>query len=174
MPIEPMPDPKSGLHPAVKGGLAGAAIAAVVLAATPFITAHEGEKHHVYRDGGGVRTVCVGETQNVQDRIYDHTECMAMLRKRLANDYAPAVLKCVPGFINDKRRPEFMAAIDAAYNAGVSGVCASPMARAFNAGQWAKGCNAFSGWRATIHGIPSKGLRNRREGERLLCMGGQT
>ncbi len=171
MPIEPMPDPKSGLHPAVKGGAIAAAIAAAALAVTPFLTNHEGEKHKPYLDGGRVKTVCIGETQNVQDRIYSHDECTAMLRKRLANDYAPAVLNCVPGFIADNRRKPFMAAIDASYNAGPGGFCTSPMARAFNAGQWARGCDAFLNWRATIHGQPSKGLRNRREGERLLCIG---
>lgn len=171
MPIQPMEDPKKPIHPAVKGGAAAAAIAAAVLAIAPFVTSKEGEKHKPYYDGGHVKTVCIGETQNVQDRIYSHDECTAMLRKRMANDYAPMVLKCVPGFIDDKRRPEFMAAIDASYNAGPGGFCTSPMAKAFRAGRWKAGCDAFSGWRTTIHGQPSKGLRNRREGERLLCLG---
>ena len=169
---EPTPDAKSGLHPAVKGGAAAVALAAAVAAVIPFTTPREGEVHKPYYDGGHVKTVCVGETKDVQDRIYSHDECMMMLRTRLAHDYAPQVLKCVPGFADPKRRNPFVASIDASYNAGPGGFCKSPMARYFNAGQWARGCDAFLTWRATIHGKPSKGLRNRREAERLLCTKG--
>lgn len=169
MPIEPMTPPPKRTVPAKTA--AGLAIAAAVAAAVPFVTDHEGEKHKPYLDGGHVKTVCIGETQGVQDRIYSHDECTRMLRTRMAADYAPQVLRCVPAFIEDRRRKPFMAAIDASYNAGPVGFCRSPMAMLFNAGQWAKGCDAFLTWRATIHGQPSKGLRNRRAGERLLCLG---
>jgi GH24 family phage-related lysozyme (muramidase) len=166
---EPMTPPPKRTAPA-KTAAGAAAIAAAVLAVAPFVASKEGERHVPYYDGGRVKTVCMGETQNVEDRIYSHDECAAMERKRLAKDYAPAVLNCVPAFVEDRRRKPFMAAIDASYNAGPVGFCKSPMARYFNAGQWAKGCDAFVGWRATIQGVPSRGLRNRREGERLLCM----
>ena len=148
-----------------------AAIAAVVLAVTPFVTSKEGEVDHVYKDGGGTATYCVGETQDVEYRIYTHGECMDRLRTRLAHDYAPAIIDCVPAFVDPARRKPFEALVDASYNAGFVGACKSPMARYFNAGQWAKGCDAFLTWRATIHGQPSKGLRNRRAAERLLCLG---
>lgn len=152
------------------GGLA--AIAAATLAVAPFVTHNEGERDRPYYDQGHVKTVCIGETQNVEDRIYSHTECAEMLRRRLANDYAPVILNCVPAFIDPKRRQQFIASIDASYNAGAAAFCRSPMARAFNAGLWAKGCDGFVSWRATINGKPSRGLRNRREAERLLCRKG--
>ena len=168
--IKPMEQPKRPFPAKTAAG--AAAIAAGVAAVVSFTTPREGEVHHVYKDGGGVATYCIGETKNPDpSRIYTHDECTALLRKRLAADYAPQVLKCVPAFIDEKRRKPFMASIDASYNAGPVGFCKSPMARYFNAGQWAKGCDAFVTWRATIHGKPSKGLRNRREAERLLCLG---
>lgn len=162
-----MPDDRKPSNGPAKVTAAGLAIAAAVAAVAPFVTSKEGVVTHPYRDPVGIRTVCVGETQGIEDRIYARDECTSMLRKRLANDYAPNILRCVPTLID--RPKAFQALIDFSYNAGVGRACRSPMAAAFNARQWGKGCDAFSGYIVTARGVKLRGLVVRREGERLLC-----
>ena len=168
MPIEPMtPPPKRTIPAKTAGGIA--AIALAVAAVAPFLTAKEGVVTHPYRDPVGIPTVCVGETQNIEARNYSRDECGLMLRKRLAIDYAPGILNCVPGLVD--RPKAFAALLDFSYNGGIRAACKSPMAAHFRAGQWQRGCDAFRGYYVTARGVKLRGLVVRREGERLLCMG---
>lgn len=146
-------------------------IAAAVLVSVPLSTGYEGLRTHPYRDPGNPKlmTVCYGETER-EMRTYTPQECADLLRQRQMNDYAPLVLKCVPGFADKRRRYAFAASIDFAYNAGVGSFCRSRMARAFNHGQWKQGCDGFSGWYVTGGGKPLAGLVRRREAERSLCL----
>lgn len=155
--------------PARRAGTAAAAIAAVALFVTPFTGAHEGERLTPYKDIGGVWTVCGGETR-VAMRRYTHSECQAMLSRAIASDYAPPVLACVPQLASN--RYAFAASIDAAYNAGSTGFCRSPMAARFRVRDWRGGCAAFNSWRATVAGRPVRGLANRRRDEAALCSKG--
>jgi lysozyme len=111
--------------------------------------------------------VCFGETER-EMRIYTPQECQVLLEARQQHDYAPAVLKCVPGLVDKPNA--FAASIDAAYNAGVAAFCRSPMARRFNAGDWVGGCDAFSNWYTTAKGKKLRGLVRRRAAERALCL----
>jgi lysozyme len=145
-----------------------ALIAAAVLLATPLTTAFEGLRLKPYKDpGDGRPTVCYGETERPM-RTYTADECKILLGARQASDYAPAVLKCVPEI--GTKSNAFAASIDFAYNAGTKAFCASPMARRFNAGDWAGGCNAFRGYFITAKGKTLKGLVRRREAEAALCL----
>lgn len=149
---------------------AAAAIAAAVLVATPLTAGFEGLRTHPYHDpGDGRMTVCFGETER-EMRVYTGDECRSLLAQRQAEDYAPAVLKCAPGLAT--RKEPFAASIDAAYNAGIAAFCRSRMAAAFNAGQWARGCNLFVGWYETAGGKRLRGLERRRVAERDLCLKG--
>lgn len=154
------------------GASAGLLILAAVAGIAPKTTAYEGERSRAYYDPAHVPTYCIGETQNVDwNRVYSSSECADLLRKRLAHDYAPAVLRCAPRLAAEPIRL-FEAAIDASYNAGPGAFCHSPMAAAFRAGQWRQGCHAFSGWRVTAKGNVLPGLVTRRKGEELLCLSG--
>jgi len=147
-----------------------ALIAAAVLLAVPVTSAFEGLRTHPYHDpGDGRATVCFGETERAM-RSYTADECKMLLRSREAKDYAPKVWGCVPQIIT--RREVFAASIDASYNAGLGAFCRSPMARKFNAGDWAGGCAAFQNWRVTGGGKVLPGLVRRRAAERALCMKG--
>src|SRR5690348_5680605 len=127
MPRRPaMPDPKGN---AKRAGIA-AAIAAATLIAAPVAEHFEGYVPKAKPDPAGIPTYCNGETENVDPtRIYSKSECSALLRQRMARDYAPKLLACIPS-LKDHPYP-FAAALDAAYNAGPVAVCKSPMARAF-------------------------------------------
>ena len=151
---------------------APAIIAAAVLLAGPVTAAFEGLRTKPYHDpGDGRLTVCYGETER-EMRLYTADECLVLLEARQKQDYAPAVLKCVPGFADERRRPAFAASIDAAYNAGIAAFCRSRMARSFNAGHWKQGCEGFRGWYVTAGGKRLRGLERRREAERTLCLKG--
>lgn len=150
------------------GAIGGACILACALTAT-----FEGLVTHPNPDPGNphLQQVCYGDTE-VEMRVYTPEECQVLLEARQQRDYAPVVLRCVPGFADSRRRYAFAASIDAAYNAGTAAFCKSRMARAFNAGQWVAGCNGFRGWYTTANGKPFRGLVRRREAERSLCLKG--
>jgi hypothetical protein len=100
---------------------------------------------------------------------------MALLRARMARDYAPHLLQCVPAFVDIDRRFAFGALLDASYNAGWAAACKSRMAVSFRAGDWAQGCAGFKGWyvtarkRTTGQRIMLKGLVRRRDAEAATC-----
>ena len=149
---------------------APALIAAAILLAAPLTASFEGLRTKPYHDpGDGRLTVCYGETERTM-RTYTADECKMLLRSREASDYAPKVWGCVPQIIT--RREAFAASVDAAYNAGVAAFCRSPMARKFNAGDWAGGCAAFQNWRVTGGGRVLPGLVRRRAAEARLCAKG--
>lgn len=154
--------------PKAAGGIA-AAIAAAVLIVTPFTAAHEGIRTIPYADIGGKMTVCYGETR-VAMRVYSPAECRSLLTKALTSDYAPPVIACVPQ-LADAPYP-FAASIDAAYNAGAGAFCRSPAAARFRLRDWRGGCAALIGWRATVKGVPVRGLANRRRDQMALCLTG--
>lgn len=155
-----------------------AAIAAAVPIAALLAMQFEGYVPTLQPDPAGIPTYCYGETQLLKhdpSHIYAKTECMALLRKRMAKDYAPKVLRCVPVFADPRWKRPFAASIDASYNAGPVALCRSPMARAFNQGARAQGCKAFHGWfvtarnRKTGKRIMLRGLVNRRNAEARVC-----
>lgn len=148
---------------------AAALIAAACLVAAPVTASFEGLRTHPYRDPAPkhTMTVCYGETQ-VKMNVYTPDECRMMLEADQRREYAPAVLKCTPGI--GPKVNLFASAIDAAWNAGPSNFCKSPMAAAFNRGAWATGCNAYRGWHVAPGGKLLPGLVRRRETERTLCL----
>lgn len=175
-PLPPRPPKKSG------AGLA-ACIAAACLVAAPLAAKWEGFAPKVYRDPAGIPTWCYGETEKLKkdpSYIYSKTECMGLLRERMARDYAPRIAQCLPEIIAN--RFIFGALIDASYNAGWAAVCRSPMARLIKAGQLVPACNALPSWYVTAQkrvngkrvGKPFllKGLVNRRNDEKAVCLKG--
>lgn len=174
---QPRPDSGSG------AGIA-ALIAAAVLVVVPITASEEGFVPKARPDPAHIPTVCYGETEHIDPaRIYSRGECLELLRVRLARDYAPKVLACLPALADRRRRDVFAALIDASYNAGPDAVCGSPMARAIRSaeplGDWSAACNAFTGWfvtardrktgvRTTLPGLVTR----RRDVERPLCLKG--
>jgi len=156
-----------------KTGAALAGLIAVVVAGTTAVLTkpNEGMMRKPYRDPVGIKTVCYGETVNVQDRIYGSDECATMLRTRMARDYAAPLVACVPSLADPANVRPFGALADFAYNAGTAAACRSPMAKAFRAGKWADGCRAFVGYYTTAAGKRLPGLVRRRKEEAAYCMG---
>lgn len=155
--------------PPSKGLIAGTLISGAAIAlATPLIQKWEGRSLDPYQDIVKVWTVCDGETR-VQMRRYTHAECDAMTAKAIQGDFGPKVLTCTPGL---RDRPnQLAAAISLSYNIGSANYCRSTVARRFNAGNWRGGCDAFRMWNMA-GGLFVRGLANRREDERAVCLKG--
>jgi lysozyme len=103
---------------------------------------------------------------------------MPLLLKNLEKKYGDGVRNCVTVPLHQR---EFDALVDAAYNAGVGGVCRD-IAPKFNAAKtdedYAEACKSFIGWRETVKGKSCRdpknkcsGLVKRREAEYRQCMG---
>lgn len=158
----PAPTPKVGPK-----GKAAVGLAAALAIATPFVAAWEGKSNDPYKDIVGVTTVCYGETR-VKMRRYTDAECKAMLREGLA-DYAGPVLQRNPNLAD---RPQILAAATSlSYNIGNAAYARSTVAKRFSAGDYKGGCDAFLSWRFA-GGKEVRGLLNRRNAERKLCLEG--
>jgi len=158
----------------LKGAALTSFIVVVVAGVSTSLTQpNEGYVGKAYLDPAGYLTQCYGERKVDPSVIYSKDQCATKLRTRMAKDYAPAIIKCVPDFADPANRLAFGSALDASYNAGPVAVCRSPMARAFLAGDWRTGCEAYPGWYDTARGVQYPGLVKRRGEEMSYCLTGK-
>jgi lysozyme len=150
-----------------KGRLvAGSALAAL---ACTTITGFEGLRTTAYRDSVGVPTICIGETKNVRmGMTVSKPQCEAMLLKRLTEDFAPALERCITKPMGDDF---YAAALSLSYNIGSAGFCKSSVARLYNAGDRRAACHAFLKF-DRAGGRVLAGLAKRRKAEEALCLKG--
>lgn len=159
-------DPKSA-----KGPLA--ALLGVVAATGLYVTIpeDEGTRYHAYRDVVGVWTICQGDTKNVAPGMVETREgCQRRLESQLLA-HAKPVMACTPRLAEKGRDYQRWAAVSIAYNIGTGAYCRSSIDRAFDAGQWRAGCDAFMKYRFA-GGREIRGLKLRREREREICLRG--
>ncbi len=155
-----------------RGTIPASMVAAVLLAAVPGVKMWEGEVLRPYFDVVHVRTVCFGETENIEERLYTPQECSDMLESRLVADYYLPILACRPELANMPEGAQAMM-LSAAYNIGVGGWCGSSMSRAIAKDDWPTACDSLLLWdKGRIGGVLQriKGLTNRRQWERARCM----
>ncbi len=148
----------------------GASAAAIVV---PETKQWEGKSNKAYLDIAKVPTICFGDTSNVRmGQVASDAECDERLYRQLVA-HAKPVMQCVPGLAAPNRVNQRAASVVFAYNIGTTAFCGSTAARRFNAGNWRGGCDAFLAWnKARINGVltVSKGLTNRRNAERAICL----
>lgn len=147
----------------MRGKLAGGALASAVL----LVGAWEGLSLTPYADIVGVKTVCYGETRGIEDRGYSKAECDAMLAQGL-QDFDAGLAKCIRRDIPDQMR---VALVSWAYNIGTGAACRSTLVRLVNEGRLREACNELPKWNRA-GGVVVRGLTNRREAERRLCLSG--
>lgn len=161
--------------PANKGRLfviVGGAAATLLFSLIP---REEGMEYRAYRDIAGVWTICAGDTYDVRA---GQTETVAGCQKRLERQliaHAEPVMACTPTLRKAGRDYQRAAAVSLAYNIGTNAYCKSSVARRFNAGDFKGACDAFLMWsKARVKGqlVEVRGLRLRRERERLICLRG--
>jgi lysozyme len=153
--------------------VAGAATAAWLTIAIPFVANFEGFSAKPYVDTIGTgqpETWCYGETKAdgpppPYSKIFTKAECQTQLGKDLQK-YDAGVRACIHVAMPPHREA---AMVSAAYNLGVSAVCNGPIARNLNAGNVTAGCNALLQYNHA-RGVVVAGLTNRRRAEYALCM----
>lgn len=144
----------------------GGAIAIVALA-TPVVMHFEGKRNDPYWDVVRVRTVCYGETHNVEERRYTDDECRLMLNASL-HKFNRQIDPCIRRPVPDHVRA---AILSWAYNVGADAACRSTLMRLLNEGDIAGACAQLSRW-VMAGGQKLPGLERRRADERRLCEGG--
>lgn len=130
----------------------------------------EGLEHYPYQDVGGVLTVCNGITgpDVVKGRYYSDKECDALLGKHLA-PVKTVVDASVRVPIDSYTRA---ALYSFAYNVGVNAFKNSSLLRHLNAGNQAQACDDLRAW-VYVNKQRNRGLINRREIDRQLCLMGK-
>lgn len=132
----------------------------------------EGLRLVAYQDVVGVWTACYGETGGIKRGMrFTREQCDSMFIGSLT-EHEAGMRKCLaaPDRIPDK---SYLSFVSVTYNIGVGGFCGSTMAKRLNAGNLAGACDAMMMW--VKGGKPLrtiKGLVNRREKERTLCLEG--
>jgi lysozyme len=126
----------------------------------------EGLRTSTYLDIGGVATICYGETQGVTEgETRTKEDCDRLLGTRL-REFNAEISKCLPADMPETRR----AALNSlAYNIGSDAFCKSTVAKRMRSGDIQGACDAFLMWNRA-GGKVVKGLTNRRERERELCL----
>lgn len=129
----------------------------------------EGAAPDPYRDVVGVLTVCYGHTGSdiMLGKTYTEQECRFLLDKDLNNVSAqidPYITQPIP----DTTRA---ALYSFAYNVGPKSFKTSTLLRRLNMGDTAGACDQLRRW-VYAGGKKWKGLMNRREIERDVCMWG--
>ena len=144
---------------AVAGG--AMAIAAVL------IPSQEGIRYQPYQDVAGIWTVCYGHTGKdvMLGKTYTADECRALLNSDLrtvASQINPYIKTSIPVTTR-------AALYSFAYNVGVGNFKTSTLLYRINQGDIAGACDQLRRW-IYADGKPWKGLMNRREIEREVCL----
>lgn len=127
----------------------------------------EGREYTPYRDVVGVLTVCDGHTGKdiIPSKRYSDAECDALLHKDLLPVFA-AIDRIVNVPISDFRKA---ALASFGYNVGITAMTNSTMVKKLNRGDTSGACDELRRW-IKAGGKVWKGLVNRREVERELCL----
>lgn len=150
-----------------KGGVAGAVVAVIILAAA-IVQPWEGRELKAYQDIVGVWTICDGETRGVQPGdVATPAECDQKLYASLA-EFKAALDRCLVYPLPPKTAA---ALLSWTYNVGAGAACGSTLVRLANTGNLKAACDQLMRWNRA-GGREVRGLTNRRAAERKLCLEG--
>lgn len=163
----------------LKQRLIALGLTSALAAGVAYVGSKEGLVLTPYLDGGGVKTWCYGQTVGTAKARYTVRECDQDLVKTYL-EYHKAIELYVPA---DAPASVHAAFTSLAINTGKSGWVhvrfTEPLARR----DWKAACNAIEapwkgkhgiakGYKATIQGVPSRGLENRRRDDAAYCRSG--
>lgn len=153
-----------------KAGAGVGVVTAAGLLAIQVVGGLEGLRLYAYRDVIGVLTACYGETKGIKPGMrFSKATCDNMLIDSLV-EHEAGMRRCLK---DPDRLPTevYIANLSLAYNIGVGGFCKSTLVRRQNAGDIRGSCDEFRKF-VYAGGKVVKGLQNRRETERNLCLKG--
>ncbi|HEN3632634.1 TPA: lysozyme [Yersinia enterocolitica] len=156
----------SPLMKKIYGVVAGGAMA-IAIALVGGSDGLEGREYMPYYDVVGVLTVCDGHTGKdiILGKRYSDTECDALLHQDLIPVFA-AIDRIVNVPMSDFRKA---ALASFGYNVGITAMTNSTMVKKLNRGDTSGACDELRRW-IKAGGKVWKGLVNRREVERELCL----
>lgn len=116
---------------------------------------------------GDVPTIGFGTTEGV--KLGDRITPPQALARALSDigKFDAAIRQCVKVPLHQH---EYDVAVSFAYNVGGAAFCSSTLVRLWNLGDYEGGCNELTRW-VYVKGRKVQGLVNRRERERLQCLG---
>lgn len=121
-----------------------------------------------YYDIVGVLTICDGDTHDVKPgQVATPAECDARLYTHLS-EFKAKLDRCLTYPTSAKTGAAFLIWT---YNVGAGAACSSTLVRKANAGDLRGACDELLKWNRA-GGRVIKGLTNRREAERKLCIEG--
>lgn len=134
-----------------------------------FVALWEGDERTAYADklAYGVPTVCNGHTGpevRVGD-VWTKAQCDAILIKNIES-HGKGLLACTKVPLNQN---QYDALTAWAFNIGVGAACNSTLVKHLNQGQYILACNQLLRWNRA-GGREVRGLTNRRQAERALCL----
>ncbi|MCK7012786.1 lysozyme [Enterobacter roggenkampii] len=149
---------------AIVGGSGAITIAAVMLGNADGL---EGRRYYAYQDVVGVWTVCDGHTGTDIRRGHRYTdkECDYLLKadlRKVANAIDPLIKVRIP-------EPTRAALYSFTYNVGSGAFASSTLLKKLNNGDQVGACEELRRW-VYAGGMKWKGLMNRRNMERSLCL----
>lgn len=158
------------LTSSMRNKLIAAAGGGAMLIATIFLGGRdgvEGRKYEAYKDVAGVWTVCDGHTGRdiVLGKKYTDRECDQLLWKDL-QPAKKAVDSLVKVPLNEYQRAALYSFV---FNVGSDAFAKSTLLRKLNRGDQEGACEEMRRW-VYAGGMRWKGLQNRREMERSLCL----
>jgi GH24 family phage-related lysozyme (muramidase) len=155
-----------------------AIIAAALTIGAPLTLNFEGMELKPYYDSVGVKTVCAGETEDVQNRTYTKDECLDRFNLQYGF-YSYGTARFYNATAQKVVTPPIHAAFtDMAYNLGLGTVCKSSMIRELNAGRPRQACQAIllytraGGKDCRVRSNNCYGIWERRKKIHDLCMKG--
>ncbi|NDJ59429.1 lysozyme [Enterobacteriaceae bacterium 4M9] len=160
------------MSPALKNKILAAMGCGAIAVATAMLAGKdglEGREYIPYRDVVGVVTVCDGHTGSdiIWGKRYTDNECDELTRKDLTH-----IAKQVQPYIKVPTTETQRAAIYSfAYNVGPTAAINSTLLKKLNAGDAVGACNELRRW-VFAGGKKWRGLMNRREVEREVCLWG--
>ncbi|EKN3943135.1 lysozyme [Yersinia enterocolitica] len=156
----------SPLMKKIYGVVAGGAMA-IAIALVGGSDGLEGREYMPYRDVVGVLTVCDGHTGKdiIPSKRYSDAECDALLHQDLIPVFV-AIDRIVNVPMSDFRKA---ALASFGYNVGITAMTNSTMVKKLNRGDTSGACDELRRW-IKAGGKVWKGLVNRREVERELCL----
>lgn len=155
----------------VKNKLLALGLSSALATTGMFVAQHEGLVLGTYVDPVGILTSCYGHTgkELKLNQRFTEVQCLDQLAEDLSK-HNKEMLKYIKVPMSDE---EHAAYLSFSYNVGVGNFKSSTLLKLLNKEKRVEACNQLTNW-VFAKGKKLKGLVNRREEEKNLCLSGLT
>lgn len=153
----------------VKNKLLALGLSSALATTGMFIAQHEGLVLGSYIDPVGILTSCYGHTgkELKLNQKFTEAQCLDQLAEDLSK-HDKEMMKYIKVAVSDE---EHAAYLSFSYNVGVGNFKSSTLLKLLNKEKRVEACNQLTNW-VFAKGKKLKGLMNRREEEKSLCLSG--